>query len=205
MINSASSNKIRAKPPNSINYNIIGVEITHIFYSAQKQTVMKKSILFISILVAAIGLSSCATQKGANKDTDNFRYELECAGTGSQGSYLVKVWSYSRNPKIAAEQCKKNAVHGVIFKGYSGQNGCVAQRALASDPGVELQYKEYFKRFFSDENGEYLKYVSVTSASQEVVKVGKDYKVGIIVTVQKDALRKALEQAGVIRGLSSGF
>ena len=166
---------------------------------------MKKSILFISILAAAIGLSSCATQKGANKDTDNFRYELECAGTGPRGSYLVKVWSCSRNPKIAAEQCKKNAVHGVIFKGYSGQNGCVAQRALASDPGVELQYKEYFKRFFSDENGEYLKYVSVTSASQEVVKVGKDYKVGIIVTVQKDALRKALEQAGVIRGLSSGF
>jgi len=29
--------------------------------------------------------------------------------------------------------------------------------------------------------------------------------VGIIVSVQKDELRKALEQAGVIRGLGSGF
>lgn len=168
---------------------------------------MKKSVfLFVSWVIAvAVSLSSCGTQKAANTDTERFRYELECAGTGSQGSYLVKVWSYSRNPQIAAAQCKKNAVHGVIFKGYSGQNGCVAQRALASDPGVELQYKEYFNRFFSDVNGEYMKYVSVTSASQEVVKVGREYKVGIVVTVQKDALRKALEQAGVIRGLSNGF
>lgn len=166
---------------------------------------MKKYIVFIGILVAALGLSSCGTKKSANKDTDKFRYELECAGTASQGSYLVKVWSYSRNPKTAAEQCKKNAVHGVIFKGYSGQNGCVSQAPLAKNPGVETEYKEYFERFFSDVNGEYMKYVSLTSSSQEVVKVGKDYKVGIVVTVQKDALRKALEQAGVIRGLNSGF
>ncbi len=166
---------------------------------------MKKYILFIGILAAAFGLSSCATQKKMNKDTDRFRYELECAGNASQGSYMVKVWSYSRNPKKAAEQCKKNAVHGVIFKGFSGQNGCVAQAPLAKNPGVEVEYREYFDRFFSDSNGEYLKYVSVTSAAQEVVRVGKDYKVGIVVTVQKDALRKALEQAGVIRGLSNGF
>lgn len=166
---------------------------------------MKKSILLISIVATLLGLSSCATQKASNKDTARFRYELECAGNASQGSYMVKVWSYSRSPKLAAEQCKKNAVHGVIFKGFSGQNGCVAQAPLVKNPGVEVEYKEFFDRFFSDSNGEYLKYVSVTSAAQEVVKVGKDYKVGIVVTVQKDALRKALEQAGVIRSLNSGF
>ena len=166
---------------------------------------MKKSILFISILIAALSLSSCATQQKMNKDTTHFRYELECAGNGSQGSYLIKVWSYSRNPKMAVAQCKKNAVHGVIFTGFSGTNGCVAQRALSSEPGAELQYKEYFDRFFSDNNGEYMKYVSLTSSAQEIVRVGKEYKVGVIVTVQKDALRKTLEQAGIIRGLNSGF
>ena len=50
-----------------------------------------------------------------------------------------------------------------------------------------------------------MKYVSVTSASQEVIKVGKEYKVGMVVSVHKDALRKALENAGVVKGLSHGF
>jgi hypothetical protein len=37
------------------------------------------------------------------------------------------------------------------------------------------------------------------------VRVGKEYKVGTVVSVRKDDLRKALEAAGVIRKLNSGF
>lgn len=165
---------------------------------------MKRSLLLIALAaVMALPMYAGAKQK-AQKDTEHFRYEIECAGNGTQGTYLVKVWSYSKRAKVAAEQCMKNAVHGVIFKGYTGGNGCVAQRPLANHPGVEMEYEEYFRQFFSDQ-GEFYKYVSLTGATQEVVKVGKEYKVGIVVSVQKDELRKALEQAGVIRGLGSGF
>lgn len=164
---------------------------------------MRKIILFA--MAIALCVPAFATSKSkANKDTKSFRYEIECAGNGVQGTYLIKVWSYSKKARVAAEQCKKNAVHGVIFKGYTGGNGCVAQRPLAKNPGVELEYEEYFRHFFSD-GGEYYKYVSVTSAEQEMVKVGKEYKVGVVVSVQKDELRKALEAAGVIKGLGSGF
>ena len=165
---------------------------------------MKKNILLfaLSLLIAMPAFAGAKAK--AQKDTEHFRYEIECAGNGTQGTYLVKVWSYSKRPKIAAEQCMKNAVHGVIFKGYTGGNGCVAQKPLANRPGVEMEYEEYFRRFFSD-NGECYKYASLTGASQEMVKVGREYKVGIVVSVQKDELRKALEQAGIIRGLNSGF
>lgn len=148
--------------------------------------------------------SFAGSKQKANADTEKFRYEIECAGNGVQGSYLVKVWSYSRKPAVATEQCKKNAVHGVIFKGYPGKDGCVPQRALASNPGVEFEYADYFNSFFED-GGEYMKYVQVTGAGKESIKVKKEYKVGVVVTVSKDALRKALEQAGVIKSLSSGF
>ncbi len=142
----------------------------------------------------------------ADKDTEQFRYEIECAGNGAQGSYLVRVWTYTKNAKSsnAINQCKKNAVHGIIFKGYTGGNGCVAQRPLAATPGVEAEHAEYFKQFFAD-GGEFLKYVQVTDGTQETVKFGREYKVGVVVTVAKDALRKALEQAGIIRSLGSGF
>ena len=165
---------------------------------------MKRNILLIALSLLLATPAFAGAKQKAQKDTEHFRYEIECAGNGTQGTYLVKVWSYSKRPKIAAEQCMKNAVHGVIFKGYTGGNGCVAQKPLANHPGVEMEYEEYFRSFFAD-NGEYYKYVSLTGATQEMVKVGKEYKVGIIVSVQKDELRKALEQAGIIRGLNSGF
>lgn len=51
-----------------------------------------------------------------------------------------------------------------------------------------------------------MRYVtSVQSGSTSISKVGKEYKVSVIVNVNKNALRKALEKAGVIKSLSAGF
>lgn len=169
---------------------------------------MKRNYFLLFVISIVMFLSSCSTKRVVvlnTKEVDQFRYELECAGNGAQGTYLVKVWTYSQNPHVAAMQCKKNAVHGVVFKGFIGENGCVSQRAIVNTPGAELEHKDFFDLFFDDARGEYMKYVSVTSASQEVIKVGKEYKVGMVVSVHKDALRKALENAGVVKGLSHGF
>ena len=46
-------------------------------------------------------------KKKANKDTENWRYEIEVVQTGTQGTYLIKVWSYSKKPAVAIEQAKK--------------------------------------------------------------------------------------------------
>ncbi len=161
--------------------------------------------LLLSLLVVALCTPMMAgAKKQADKDTQQFRYDIECAGNAVQGTYLVKVWSYSKKANIAENQCRKNAVHGIIFKGYGGSQGCVSQRPMANMPGVETQYKEYFDSFFA-EGGEYQKYASIIEGSTEVVKVGKEYKVGKIVSVRKDELRRALEAAGIIKGLNSGF
>lgn len=165
---------------------------------------MKK--VFLSLLAVAFCLPVMAgiRQKKADKDTNQFRYEIECAGNAIQGTYLVKVWSYSKKAAIAENQCRKNAVHGVIFKGYGGGQGCVSQRPLANNPGAETQNAEFFDSFFAN-GGEFQKYASIVAGTTETVKVGKEYKIGCVVSVRKDDLRKALEAAGIIRGLSSGF
>ena len=161
--------------------------------------------VFLMVLLSSLMFNCFADSKSkANKDTKNFRYDLECVNNGVKGTYLVKVWSYSKKKEVAAEQCKKNAVHGIIFKGYAGTNGCISQRPLASTPGVEMEHEEYFDLFFQD-NGEYLKYVQVTAGTQEIIKIGKEYKVGVIVSVAKDNLRKALEEAGVIKKMGNIF
>ena len=164
-----------------------------------------RKILF-SLLAVALCVPAVASirQKQADKDTNQFRYEIECAGNAIQGTYLVKVWTYSKKASVAENQCRKNAVHGVIFKGYGGGQGCVSQRPMVSDPGAETQYVEYFDSFFAN-GGEFQKYASIMGGTTETVKVGREYKVGVVVSVRKDDLRKALEAAGIIRGLNSGF
>ena len=162
--------------------------------------------ILLSLLVVVLCLPACRSirQKKANTDTNQYRYEIECAGNAVQGTYLVKVWTYSKSAAVAENQCRKNAVHGVIFKGYGGGQGCVSQRPMANNPGVEQQYKEYFDSFFAT-GGEFQKYASILSGTTETVKVGNEYKVGVVVSVRKDDLRKALEAAGVIKSLNSGF
>lgn len=53
--------------------------------------------------------------------------------------------------------------------------------------------------------GECQNYASIIAGSYERVKTSKGVKSGAIVQVDKKALRKALEKAGVVRSLSAGF
>ncbi|MDX2190805.1 MAG: hypothetical protein SFY32_13165 [Bacteroidota bacterium] len=159
-----------------------------------------------SIIVALF--IAFAAQAQVKNNLEYYRYELECVGTGVDGTYLIKVWNYSKRSKVAIKEAKRNAVHGVIFKGFGAGENCQSQKPLASSPGIEEQSKDYFTDFFSD-NGKYQKFINVSGdgsiASEDILKVGKEYKIGIVVSVMKDALRAELEQAGVIKGLSSGF
>lgn len=165
-----------------------------------------KKILLLVLALAMTQLCLANKQKKADAETDKFRYDLEYARPSGDGVCQVKVWSYSKKSRIAAEQCRKNAVHGIIFKSYSTGDGTTAsQRPLVKDPSVQQEKAEFFEEFFSD-GGPYRQFVSaVTDGSQEVVKVGKQYKVGVVVTVSKDQLRKYLESQGIIRSLGSGF
>ena len=172
------------------------------------KTVFNKNILFI---ILAIGLMFCAnaqTRKKANKDTATWRYEIEAVQNGTQGTYLIKVWSYSTNPEIAIEQSKKNAVHGIIFKGYTGTQTIEGQKPLTDNVNLEVEKADFFKPFFAD-GGKYMKFVSLSNdgavAAEDRMKIGKEYKIGVIVTVNKSSLLKDLENAGIIKSLNSGF
>lgn len=175
---------------------------------------MKRKTLFsafflLFFLVPPIALKSqILPDKKADKDTEVWRYEIEAVSEGKEGTYLIKVWSYSKKAEVSIEQAKKNAVHGVIFQGIIGNNRVSNQPPIASDPAAQTQYADYFNVFFKD-NGPYMKYVSVSNdgsiAPGDRLKVNKEYKIGVIVSIRKDLLKKDLEAASVIKRLDSGF
>ena len=130
-------------------------------------------------------------------------YEIECAGAGTQGSQLVKVWIYGNNNDVSIDAFKRYAVHGVIFKGYAGGNGCTPQKPMATNPALEQQRANFFEPFFNADKA-YNKYTTQVG-NIESVRVGGEYKTGATISVAKDMLRRDLEAAGVLRGLSNGF
>ncbi|WP_298632106.1 hypothetical protein [uncultured Porphyromonas sp.] len=160
---------------------------------------MKKILYLLCISSLLLALSGC-------KSTANYGYELHSLAVGSQGSSLVKVYSYGRTQDKAIQQAKRDAVHGILFKGVPGGAGVSQQPALVK-PNEQAEHESFFKKFF--DSGEYLRFVSLSSdgtvSAQDRLKVGNMYKVGVAVSVQKDALRKYLEEQGVIKKLDFLF
>ena len=160
------------------------------------------------LLVSFTSSAQVFSKKKSKKDTHNFRYEIECLGEGKQGTYAIKIFSYSKKPKVAIEAAKRNAVHGIIFKGISG-GGCVNKPALARNPNLEQEKADYFKAFFAN-GGKYSKFVVASTdgaiEAGDVTKISKkECKVGVNVSVNVSLLRKDLEAAGIIKSLGAMF
>ena len=166
---------------------------------------MKRYYLLTLLLALTATMWAQAVAKAkADKDTRHWRYELQPAvGQAPQGCAIVRVWSYSKNANVATSQAGKNAVHGIIFTGYAPSNDSKrlpGRKPLIDDPDAEERFATYFEKFFED-GGLYQRYVSLmgNGVPDQVVKVGKEYKIGLIVTVMVDELRQRLEQDGVLK------
>ena len=160
---------------------------------------MVKHVLLLMTLFLSFSVLSVKGENFVGVD-----YEIEGAGVGSQGTYLVKVTVVSKKSKVQNAQIARCAVHGVLFRGFVNKELRQNQKPLAGGPSAEAQHADFYKDFFS-ESGMSKNYVSAVKGSQQVVKSGKEYKVSTIVTVNKDQLLSDLKAAGVIRGLNSGF
>jgi len=167
-----------------------------------------KTVKIFFLFCLIIGISTTAFPQSKNKKKlagytiDN--YEVECAGVGQEGTKLWKIWGYGKKPDAAILQAKRNAVHAAIFKGvYTGK--CPKTEPLITEPGVEEKNQDYFDKFFQN-GGKYLDFVALSGdGMEERVKVGKQYKVAIIVSVMYSRLRKELENAGIVKSLNNGF
>ena len=174
-----------------------------------------RKILSLFVLVALLATNTVFAgtkqqKKKADEHTVAWNYEVETVGKNSNGSYLLKVWSYSKSTFVAEEQAKKNAIHALVFQGAPRNDvkRIDGMKALVQDPMLESQHEDFFKEFFK-EGGEYKRFARLSNNGfADVIQYGKKdmkYKVGVVVMVETNALRKYLEQCGIIKSLSHGF
>ena len=127
-------------------------------------------------------------------------YSIEGAGTGVEGTYLVKVTLLSKKASVADQTFVRCAVHGVLFRGFESQQQRQHQRAMVGSEQEE--HSDFYENFFRNDLSSY---AEVVEGSRQVRMTGKKYRISSIVQVFKDKLRRNLEEEGVIKKLTNGF
>lgn len=167
---------------------------------------MKKAYLLLFFLTMLVG----STQ--AKDETPGYDYELSLAvgNVASTAGYKVfKVWSYGKKKELLTQDiCMRNAVHGLLFKGLASADSGSQGNVTALVPDGYESHKEYFDAFF--QSGEFKQFIQLTSKGAQqagdVIKISnKQYKVGLLVQVNINALRKRLEKDGIIEGVKGIF
>lgn len=156
----------------------------------------KLKYIFLFVMLAAFSASV-----EAKMPPIDYNYELTREGLPAprDANFVICwVYSYGKRADITTEVCKRNAIHGIIFKGLPSTNLGGAVPALIKNGSYD-EYADYFDRFFK--GGDYMQYIEETNKGfQDVMKLSsKEYKVGITVKVRVNDLRKRLMKDGIIK------
>lgn len=166
---------------------------------------MKKLLLFLFTLTLAF------TSASAKDDTPSYDYELSLVKenvASTAGFKVFKVWSYGKKKETLTNEIgMRNAIHGILFKGLAAADAGSQGNLPALVPDGYESHREYFDLFFN--SGEFKQFIQLTSKGAQqagdAVKVGKQYKVGLLVQVNVNALRKRLEKDGIVESAKSIF
>ena len=168
---------------------------------------MKKYIIITSLL-----LSFSLMVNAQKKAVEGYNYELSLSKenvAATAGFKVFKIWSYGKKKDLLTKDvCMRNAIHAVLFKGLAASDVGTQGTFPALCPEGYDAHQEYFDGFF--ESGDYMQFVQLTSkgaqqAGDVIKTANKEWKVGLLVQINVNALRKRLEKDGVMQGARSIF
>ena len=152
---------------------------------------MKTSILSIFMTLL---LLSC----GAKKEL----YNIECISIENQGFVKLKLLNYKNPTDFNIESASKNAIKAVLYSGYSSTN-CQTQKPILKESSDIDNFKKIESNFFSS-NGKWKTFVR-NSLDTNNIKTEKTTIKEFEIMVNKDQLRKYLEEQKIIKSLNTGF
>lgn len=161
----------------------------------------KFSILIALFFIAAIAINGCKPKQQAAAEV--YDYEAVYGGTqGVDGTTMVKVTAKGKKAEEAVENCKKYAVHAIMFRGIPGSN---MAKPIITEPNAETKNVDYFNKFFAP-SGKYLSFMTPSGdGPQDKIKIKEGYKVTMLINVKHKNLRKQLEDDGIAKKMTDGF
>ena len=165
------------------------------------------------IYLLLLAMTMVVTSTWAKKDeTPDYDYELSSVketASATSGFKIFKVWSYATKRQLLTQDiCMRNAIHGILFKGLVGMDTGTQGNVPAMIPDGYESHKEYFDTFF--ESGEFKQFIQLTSRGAQqagdVMQINKKrWKVGMLVQVNVNALRKRLEKDHIVESAANIF
>ncbi|MFA6400380.1 MAG: hypothetical protein WCX31_01965 [Salinivirgaceae bacterium] len=178
---------------------------------------MKRVTQIFAMVLALIFMASTTSQAQSKNKVrkmeynSQYNYEVATVAVGVDGTKLVKVWGYGPTPEEATRHAKELGIACAIFRGFPpASNGAAAKTPpIVTDSDAAEKNMAFFETFFAP-GGKYLQYVNLSTdappSGEDRIKVNKKtYKVGVVLSIAFDELRKDLEKEGIARKLDAGF
>lgn len=138
--------------------------------------------------------SSCRAQKEY--------YNIECIGIENGGYVKLKLLNYIKPTKYKILEASKDAIKAILFSGFSSTN-CQTQNPLLKETVEIDNFKKIENDFFSTKG----KWKTFVRNSLDIynIKSEKSTIKEFEIMVNKDLLRKYLEEQKIIKSLNNGF
>ena len=150
-----------------------------------------KKILIFSVLLLII---SCKSKKEL--------YNIECVSIENEGYVKLKMGNYVNPTELDIESASKDAIKAVLYSGYSSTN-CQTQKPILKESSDIENFKKIEGNFFSTD-GKWKIFVR-NSLDRNNIKIDKTENKEFVIMVNKDQLRKYLEERKIIKSLNTGF
>ena len=152
---------------------------------------MKKIII---TLISLFLIISCKAKKEL--------YNIECVSIENEGYVKLKIGNYVKPTEFNIESASKDAIKAVLYSGYSSTN-CQTQKPILKESSDIDNFKNIESNFFSA-NGKWKTFVRNSLDSNNIKTDNTDNK-EFVIMVNKDQLRKYLEEQKIIKSLNTGF
>lgn len=148
---------------------------------------MKKIYYYLTTIVTLLLLINCSTKKEL--------YQINCVSIENEGYVKLKITNLIKPLAYQIESANKDAIKAILYSGYTSTQ-CQTQKPLLSQPTDLENFKKMESNFFS-KNGVWKTFVRNASNEENTT--------GFEVMINKDQLRKYLEENKVIKSLNNGF
>ena len=147
---------------------------------------MKTIYNYLTVLIFLLFIN-CSTKKEL--------YQIDCVSLENEGYVKLKIANLIKPLEYQIESASKDAIKAILYSGYTSIQ-CQTQKPILKQSADIENFKKIESNFFS-KNGVWKTFVRNTPNEQNAT--------GFTIMVNKDQLRKYLEEKQIIKSLNNGF
>lgn len=161
---------------------------------------MNRIITYTAICALALVTSCKSTHTPVSDTYATASMRTQCLVNNNDGTIQLKVWGNGVNLASAIDNALRNAVNQILFESISVGPGLRGTTIfpLVSEPNAREKFSNFFNHFFA--SGEYGKYAYNASKSGDIQTSKSQGRngAGIVVVVNRAALKQALIEEGIL-------